>query len=493
MGPVLRSDVPATRVRAGADRPPRSDVDHVLYWMTMARRTGWNFGLQRAVEWARHLGKPLIVLEALRCDYPWASDRLHRFVLDGMADHAARLARHRVLYYPYVEPAPGAGKGLLAALAARAAVVVTDDFPAFFLPRMLEAAARQVTTRFELVDSNGLLPLRAAERAFPTAYTFRRFLQRALPAHLDAAPAADPLARARLPVLRALPAAIVRRWPPASPALLAGAPAALAALPIDHGVGAVALRGGTAAGAQALAAFVADRLARYPERRSQPEVAGTSGLSPYLHFGHVSTHQVLAAVAAREGWTPARAARTAPGRRTGWWRMSAAAEAFLEQLVTWRELGFNTCAHRPDHARYESLPAWARATLAKHAGDRRPHVYPRDVLEAGGTHDPLWNAAQMQLVRDGWFHNSLRMLWGKKILEWSARPEDAIPTMAELMNRHALDGRGPNAWSGYFWTLGRYDRPWGPERPIFGTVRYMSSASAARKLRVREYVRRYAP
>jgi len=125
--------------------------------------------------------------------------------------------------------------------------------------------------------------------------------------------------------------------------------------------------------------------------------------------------------------------------------------------------------------------------------DRRPYVYSLEEFEAGRTHDPLWNAAQMQLVRKGWIHNYLRMLWGKKILEWAASPRDALNVMIELNNRYALDGRDPNSYSGIFWVLGRFDRAWGPERPIFGKVRYMSSKNTARKVRVREYVTKYAP
>jgi deoxyribodipyrimidine photo-lyase len=146
--------------------------------MTAFRRTNWNFALDRAVEWARELRKPLVVLEALRCDYPWASERFHRFVMDGMAEKMRALSGSRVTYYAYVEPRAGAGKGLLGALARRACAVVTDDYPAFFIPRMVLSAARHLPVRLEAVDSNGLLPLRASERAFTTAYSFRRFLQK---------------------------------------------------------------------------------------------------------------------------------------------------------------------------------------------------------------------------------------------------------------------------------------------------------------------------
>ena len=181
----------------------------------------------------------------------------------------------------------------------------------------------------------------------------------------------------------------------------------------------------------------------------------------------------------------------ANGRRAGWWSVGANAEAFLDQLITWRELGFNVCHKRSDHDRWESLPDWAVATLSKHAPDRREHVYTIDEFAAASTHDPLWNAAQTQLLREGTIHNYLRMLWGKKILEWTAEPREALEVMIELNNRYALDGRDPNSYTGIFWVLGRHDRPWGPERPIFGKVRYMSSANTARKFPVRAYLDRY--
>lgn len=490
---MRRRATPSLRIRPVNEAPVRADGSFVLYWMVAARRVGWNFALDRALEWARQLDRPLVILEALRVDYPWASDRLHRFVLDGMGDTACRLRGTGVLYYPYVEPAPGRGRGLLRALAAHAAVCVTDDFPAFRLPRLVAAAGRHIPVRLEAVDSNGLLPLRAADHAFPTAHGFRRFLQQSLPDHLGEAPSADPLARCRLPALRRLPEPVTRRWPPPGEALLGGAPCALATLPIDHSVGATDTRGGAGPARRALTRFVEARLERYLDQRNHPDREGTSELAPYLHFGHISAHEVLAQIARRERWSPAALIGGATGSRTGWWGLSAPAEAFLEQLVTWRELGFNMCARREDYDAFETLPAWALRTLAKHARDRRPVRYTAEQLERAETHDALWNAAQRQLVREGRLHNYLRMLWGKKILEWSERPEHALAVMIELNNKYALDGRDPNSYSGIFWVLGRYDRPWGPERPIFGTVRYMSSENTARKVRVREYLDRYGP
>ena len=119
-------------------------------------------------------------------------------------------------------------------------------------------------------------------------------------------------------------------------------------------------------------------------------------------------------------------------------------------------------------------------------------MYSLPEFEAAATHDELWNAAQRQLTREGRIHNYLRMLWGKKILEWSASPREALDVMIELNNKYALDGRNPNSYSGIFWVLGRYDRAWGPERPIFGKVRYMSSDNTARKVQVKSYIAAYS-
>jgi len=479
----------SVRVRTINDACVRSDGQYVLYWMIATRRTRWSFAIDHAVEWAKKLGKPLIVFEPLRAGYLWASDRLHRFVIEGMLDNRAALIDTSVAYYPYVEPEPDADKGLLAALAERACVVVTDEFPAFFLPRMVTAAARRLQVRVEMVDSNGLWPLHATEQVFTSAYQFRRFLQKNLPEHLETSPKANPLARVELPPA-AIPRAITSKWPLAKLDRLLAADG-LSELPIDHRVGPASFRGGAVAAGKTLKRFLERNLARYGEDRNDPEADVASGLSPYLHFGHISAHEVFHKLVELEGWGPKKLAAKASGKREGWWGMSPAAESFLDELITWRELGYNMCSHQDDYDKYESLPDWARVTLEKHSRDKRTHHYTLRQLERAETYDELWNAAQRQLVREGRMHNYLRMLWGKKILEWTPSPREALAVMIELNNKYAVDGRDPNSYSGIFWCLGRYDRPWGPERKIFGKIRYMSSDNTARKLPVEGYLAKY--
>jgi deoxyribodipyrimidine photo-lyase len=461
--------------------------------MIASRRLNHNFALDRALEHCRAFGgKPLVILEALRCEYPGASDRFHRFVLDGMADNARSCAKRGVSYYPYVESAPDAGKGLVEALASLACIVVTDESPCFFLPRMIGTAAKKLSVRLEAVDSNGLFPLRATEQVFARAFDFRRFLQKALPTHLLDSPASNPLSKAKGSAIPVLPKRVTTRWLIAPSALLEGMPGSLDHLPIDHSVAPSNLRGGPSSARRQLKEFLKNRLKAYAEQRNEPDLDAASGLSPFLHFGHISAHEIFAEVTRREKWNPAKLALRASGNREGWWNMSATAEAFLDQLITWRELGYNFSSHRGDSDRFESLPPWAQKTLQKHSKDEREYVYSLKEFESAETHDPLWNAAQIQLVREGRVQNYLRMLWGKKILEWSRTPREAARIMIHLNNKYAIDGRDPNSYSGIFWVLGRYDRPWGPERPIFGLIRYMSSENTARKLSVRSYLCKYA-
>ncbi len=482
--------VSSSRVRIIRNQPHRRPARYVLYWMVTARRLEDNFGLQHACWWAHELDLPVLVFEPLRIAYPWASDRLHAFVLEGMAGNAAAAREAGITYFPYVEPTPGAGKGLLAALAADAAVVVTDDYPTFFLPRMLAAAGRSLDCRLEAVDGNGLVPMREAGKVYPTAYAFRRYLQQVLPKHLTQLPVATPL---EFIPARAAPLAdaLIERWPAAAAALLRAPGDAVAGLPVDHGVApSTVLRGGHAEARGRLDRFLAGGLSRYLDPRPDPTSDGTSGLSPWLHFGHLASHRVFADVVTQCGWTMRRLAAKASGQREGWWGAPPEVEAFLDQLVTWREVGFNFAALRSDHAEYESLPDWARASLEAHAADKREHVYTLAQFERAETHDEVWNAAQRQLLQEGRMHNYLRMLWGKKILQWTRTPREALAAMLALNDRFALDGRDPNSYSGIFWVLGRYDRPWG-RREVFGVIRYMSSDNTRRKLRIKNYLRTY--
>jgi hypothetical protein len=198
-----------------------------------------------------------------------------------------------------------------------------------------------------------------------------------------------------------------------------------------------------------------------------PPVLRGTGISPQIHFGHYGAQEI--ANAALHGDAP-----------------DEELDAFLEQLVIRRELAFNMCFYNPRYGSLDALPDWAKRTLDQHRRDRRKPVYTYEELERADTHDDVWNLSQRQLVQCGTIHNYLRMLWGKKIIEWSETPEEAHAAMVRLHDVYALDGRDPNTHAGILWCFGKHDRPWAPERPIFGSIRWMSSEMTRKKVRLKE-------
>lgn len=483
------------RRRVLCDLPPRQDGQYVLYWLTATRRIERNHALDQALAWAKELGKPLVVLEALRSDYRWACPRHHRVILDSMAERQAELASAGVRYYPYVERKKDGGKGLLAAMAKHATVVVGDRHPGFHFPAMLNAARAQVETRFEAMDSVGLLPLDVAPGPLPSAYVLRRRVQKNLPEWLGQTAADHPL-RGYAGGPATIDPKIQARWPEATSAELAPEARLESKIPLAYDVPITSWKGGTQPARDLLQRFIGEQLLRYDERRM--EASPASGLSMALHYGFLCPSTVLDAVLDAEGTDRVQLipglterANSSRGARAGWWQLSENAEMFLDQLVTWRELGQRFADQNPDCERYGTQPDWAVATLEAHRKDVREFAYTKEQFELARTHDPLWNAAQRCLVREGWMPNYLRMLWGKNLLWWSQDPEEAWDLLFDLNNLYALDGRDPNSMSGITWVFGRFDRPFGPERPVIGKLRPMSSANTKRKMALGGFLDRF--
>ena len=480
---MKQSQIPEIRIRQISKSGVSQSGRLILYWMNANRRMEDNFALQRAVEWRNFLNKPLVILESLRCDYRWSSLRFHQFVLEGMEINSNLAGQVQVSYIPLVETKPKQELDWLKQFSQEFSVVVTDDFPSVEQEERIHQAAKKILCRFEAVDSNGLFPLRAADRVFQRAFSFRQFLKKELAAHLAEFPENRPLSKLKEECRNQVDIEELERT--SNLHLIS-----LRELPIDHSVAEVdRFPGGSESAIERLNQFLEQKLSGYSEFRNQPEIDATSGLSPYLHTGQISPHTIFRAIAGSDGWSPEKINSSQSGKN--WFGMSENAESFLDELITWRELGYNMAWQQPDYDQYDSLPKWAVQTLEEHSGDPRPNLYTEEELEEARTHDPLWNAAQNQLRSEGIIHNYLRMLWGKKILEWSKSPREAMRIMVHLNNKYAMDGRNPNSYSGIFWVLGRYDRPWGPERPIFGKIRYMSSENTARKFRVAQYIDRY--
>jgi len=262
-------------------------------------------------------------------------------------------------------------------------------------------------------------------------------------------------------------------------------------LPINHEVGKVELTGTRQAGLGKLGHFIQYGLSKYDEHRNDPDEHAASGLSPWLHFGKISEYEIVRTMLDHqpEGWDLDNITDN-NGSTGGFFNGDSNIDAFLDEVITWREVGFHFAHYEPDYDQYETLPDWALQTLEEHKSDPREYTYELEEFAESQTHDEIWNAAQTQLREEGVMHNYLRMLWGKKVLEWTPNPETALAYLIELNNRYAIDGRDPNSYSGIFWIFGRFDRAW-QERPIYGKVRYMTSDSTRRKLKLNKYLDTY--
>ena len=425
----------------------------VVYWMSRDQRLADNWGLLFAQEQARTRQQPLVVLFCLKTGFLGATIRQYGFMLRGLEETAVGVADRGIGFHLLQGEPAQVMPSFLRDLGA--SILVTDFDPLGIKRRWLNDVAERIPIPVVQVDSHNIVPSwLASDKAEWGAYTLRPKLRRLLPEFLTDFP---PLLAQPVPWRDQPPLPVWKE--------------VLDNLVVDRQVPEVSLLSGADSAHSAMDRFIGERLGRYHLQANDPTRKVQSGLSPYLHFGQLSA-QRLALEAARRGPIP------------------AATDAFLEQLIVRRELADNFCYHHPDYTTIDAFPAWARRTLEEHRFDAREHVYSLAELAAGTTHDPLWNAAQHELITAGTMHGYLRMYWAKKILEWSASPEDALAAAIFLNDRYQLDGRDPNGYTGIAWSIGGvHDRPW-RERPIFGTIRYMSAAGCARKFPVERYLER---
>ncbi len=435
--------------------PPDPAGRAIVYWMQRAQRASDNPALDAAIHAANALHLPVVAFFGLTSAYPNANRRHYAFLADALPAIARGLGARGVGFVLRREPDHDVARFCHDA---GAALVVGDENPLREPERWRRDAARRLRVPFWTVDADVIVPSALLGKEQYAARTLR--------------PRIRPLI-ARFLEERDEPKA-ARAWRrDAHASGLAAQAAAVDGLKVDESAGRVTgFRGGPDHARRALRRFVADRLDGYATGRNHPELEATSQLSPYLHFGHIGPREV------------ARAVRESPAPR-------ADRDAFLEEFIVRRELATNFVRFNPRYDSLEGCEPWALRTLAAHAGDPRRPRYTLPQLEQAETHDPLWNAAEIQMVETGWMHGYVRMYWAKKILEWTSDPAEAFAAAVLLNDRYELDGRDPNGYTGIAWGIGgKHDRAWGPERAIYGTIRYMSFASTSRKFDCKRYIRR---
>jgi deoxyribodipyrimidine photo-lyase len=429
----------------------------VVYWMQRSQRAFDNPALNVAIQAGNLLEKPVVVIFQLVPRAHHANLRHYSFLVQGLLDIADGLEKRGVGFVLRRYPEHGIVKFLSEV---QPCLVIGDENPMRQAEQHKANAARDFSVPFWTVDADVIVPSKLLGKEHYAARTIRPKIHALLPEFLQ--PLANPLAK----VAWKRPRDLNSMTPDLS---------LLDNFTVDRSVGPVFSHvGGSGQGRKALQQFLKFRLKGYAANRNHPDLDGTSQLSPYLHFGHIGVHTV--ALAVKNAHAPLRDR-----------------QAFLDELIVRRELAINFVRFNPHYESFDSCEPWAYRTLRAHARDERSHRYTEKQLENAETHDPLWNAAQKQMVLSGWMHGYLRMYWAKKILEWSPSPEIAYEVAVRLNDRYQLDGRDPNGYAGIAWAIvGKHDRAWGPERPVYGKIRYMSYASTSRKFDSKAYVERIA-
>jgi deoxyribodipyrimidine photo-lyase len=452
------------RVRKLNRDSERAEGKYVLYWSQMNRRVEMNHALKYAVHSANRLGLPLLVYEGLTCTYKKANDRMHTFVLENVPDMANRLAKRGIGYLFYLRRRKKDANDVLYRLTAEAASVITDDYPTFIAAGHNATVPGKIGVAYYAVDSSCIVPMSKHDKRNYGAYTIRPRIAKMLPDYLKPFEEEHVRNRWKGPVPEGFHTSVT----PENIAEL------VASCEIDHSIPpSTSFHGGQSEAERHLEEFLEHRLRRYAADRNEPSRHATSNMSPYLHFGMISALEV--ALRAREH-----------AEKHGYM-----AGEFLEELIVRRELAFNFAHFTPQPDSLSVLPDWCLATMREHAGDKRDPVYAPEEFESANTHDPLWNAAQRELLLRGKIHGYYRMYWGKKIIEWSPTYEQALETMIDLHDRYALDGRDPNTYTNILWCFGLHDRPWGT-RPVFGSLRWMSFDGMKRKSDIDSYMREIA-
>lgn len=422
----------------------------VVYWMVRDQRAHDNWALTTAQHLAETLHVPLHVVSVLRRDLNvhHGTERMGSFMLEGLKETAQTLAAHNITYTLLVgDPIPTLTQYLTGHTAA---AVCVDMFPLSLYQDWLASLSKSVCIPVYRVDAHNCVPVWiASPKKEYAARTFRPKINKLLKEYLVDAP--------QLTVHHFGTGRDATQWRKVTESIQ-----------LDKRVGAVQwLRPGSKAALAVAEAFCADHLHLYASQKNDPTQDALSNLSPYLHFGQLSAQRLVQLVHSQKD--------------------SEGKTSYLEELVVRRELADNFCFYSPTVTDLTAAPAWAQATLEKHRHDRREHIYTQAEFEEAQTHDAAWNAAQNQLLKTGKMHGYMRMYWAKKILEWSATPEEALTTAIYLNDRYELDGRDPNGYVGILWSIaGVHDRPWF-ERPVFGTIRSMVASGLARKFDLTAY------
>ncbi len=438
------------RVRRLQERPPKPGP--VVYWMSRDQRADDNWALLFSQELAFQRKSPLAVVFCLAPQFLGATIRQYGFMLKGLKETEKNLKDKNIPFFLLRGSPPEEIHRFIAQN--KVGILVTDFDPLRIKKTWKKGVADKITIPFYEVDAHNIVPCWLASPKLEfAAYTFRPKLKRRLTEFLDEFPKLKKHSFPWKEKIREIDWNEIKKD-----------------LKVDGNVKEVEwIMPGSMAAKQMLEHFIGKKLSSYDSKRNDPNQLGQSNLSPYLHFGQISAQRIALEVKKAKGHEKDK-------------------EAYLEELLVRRELSDNFCFHNKDYDNFRGFPDWAKKTLDEHRKDKREFLYSLQQFETAQTHDDLWNAAQMEMVKTGKMHGYMRMYWAKKILEWTRSPEEALKIAIILNDRYELDGRDPNGYVGVAWSIGGvHDRAWFP-RPVFGKIRFMSYKGAQSKFDIQAYI-----
>ncbi len=426
----------------------------VVYWMSRDQRVHDNWALLFAQKLALEKKKSLVVIFNLVPDFLEATIRQYGFMLKGLQEVEKELSKFNIPFFLTTgrpeEELPQILKNINAS-------ILVSDFDPLKIKRIWKRdVAKQISIPFYEVDAHNIVPcLYVSDKIEFAAYTLRPKIHKALIEFLDEFLKLKKMDKSEISSDK-IDWGIIRKF-----------------LKIDFDVKEVDwIKPGEAAALKSLKNFLKNKFDQYNDFRNDPTKDGQSNLSPYLHFGQISAQRIALETEKLNG-------------------NKESAKSFLEELIVRRELADNFCYFNKNYDSFDGFHNWAKTSLNEHRKDEREFVYNLKEFETAKTHEDLWNAAQMEMVKTGKMHGYMRMYWAKKILEWTKSPEDALKIAIHLNDKYELDGRDPNGYTGIAWSIGGiHDRPWF-ERPVYGKIRYMNRNGAEKKFYIRAYIGKF--
>lgn len=440
------------RINIIADKDSKEGT--IVYWMQRDQRVNDNWALIHAQNLAVKSGSNLIVVFCLVPSFLDATFRQYDFMLKGLLEVEEKLNKKNISFVLLKGNPPDEILRFITKI--NAGVLVTDFNPIRIVQTWKKQVAEKINILFHEVDAHNIVPCRIASNKLEfAAYTIRPKINNLLEEFLDTFPPLKKMPEKNFEISKI-------NWQDIRKSLKIN----FDVKPVDW------LKPGEKEASKVLRNFLANRLINFNEYRNDPNKDALSNLSPYLHFGQISAQRIaLEALPFIEH--------------------AESQKSFLEELIIRRELSDNFCFYNKNYDSFEGFPDWAKKTLNEHRNDKREFIYSIQQFEEAKTHDDLWNAAQIEMTTTGKMHGFMRMYWAKKILEWSASPEDALKTAIYLNDKYELDGRDPNGYVGCAWSIGGvHDRAWG-ERAVFGKIRYMNYNGCKRKFDVNSYIRKF--